>query len=54
MDDDHLLLILQGNGINIDRGGEELIKAVSITEKTFLLIVGSGDSMNNLKKSYRI
>jgi len=51
VDDGHLLLILQGNGINIDRGGEELIKAVSITEKTFLLIVGSGDSMYDLKKS---
>ena len=48
---DHLLLILQGNGINIDRGGEELIKAVSITDKAFLLIIGSGDSLNDLKKS---
>jgi len=51
VDDDHLLLILQGNGINIDRGGEELIRAVSYAEKTFLLIVGSGDSLDNLKKS---
>jgi len=51
VDSAHLLLILQGNGINIDRGGEELIRAVSITEKTFLLVVGSGDSLNNLKKS---
>jgi glycosyltransferase involved in cell wall biosynthesis len=48
---DHLLLIMQGNGINIDRGGEELIKAVSYIKKTFLLVVGSGDSLDKLKKS---
>jgi glycosyltransferase involved in cell wall biosynthesis len=40
---DHLLLILQGTGINQDRGGEELIDAVNKTEKVSLLIVGSGD-----------
>jgi glycosyltransferase involved in cell wall biosynthesis len=45
---DDLLLILQGTGINIDRGGEELIEAVSITEKVFLLIIGSGDEYERL------
>ena len=34
---DHLLLILQGTGINIDRGGEELIDAVNITDNVSLL-----------------
>ncbi len=48
--EDHLLLILQGGGINIDRGGEELIEAVSTLEKVFLLIAGSGDVIEILKE----
>jgi glycosyltransferase involved in cell wall biosynthesis len=50
IDEDHLLLILQGTGINIDRGGEELIDAVAITEKISLLIIGSGDLIGVLKR----
>ncbi len=46
---DHLLLLLQGAGINIDRGGEELIEAVYLTENVSLLIIGSGDIIENLK-----
>jgi glycosyltransferase involved in cell wall biosynthesis len=45
---DHLLLILQGTGINIDRGGEELVDALAITEEVSLLIIGSGDQINFL------
>jgi glycosyltransferase involved in cell wall biosynthesis len=45
---DDLLLILQGTGINIDRGGEELIDAVRLTEKVSLLIIGSGDEYEKL------
>lgn len=45
---DHLLLILQGTGINIDRGGEELIDAVHNTENISLLIVGGGDILESL------
>ncbi|MCU0462595.1 MAG: glycosyltransferase [Bacteroidales bacterium] len=48
--EDHLLLILQGGGINIDRGGEELIEAVSRLEKVFLIIAGSGDVIDLLKE----
>jgi|WetSurMetagenome_2_1015567.scaffolds.fasta_scaffold00001_458 glycosyltransferase involved in cell wall biosynthesis len=48
--DDTLLLILQGGGINIDRGGEELIDAVVRTENVFLIIAGSGDVINILKE----
>jgi glycosyltransferase involved in cell wall biosynthesis len=47
---DHLLLILQGTGINVDRGGEELIEAVRQTDKVSLLIVGSGDLLSTLKE----
>lgn len=49
IDRDHLLLILQGTGLNVDRGGEELIAAISKTEKSSLFIVGSGDLLDLLK-----
>jgi glycosyltransferase involved in cell wall biosynthesis len=49
--DGHLLLILQGGGINIDRGGEELIEAINRTEKVSLFIVGSGDVLPVLKEA---
>ena len=45
---DYLLLILQGTGINVDRGGEELIDAVSLIDKVSLLIIGSGDKFGFL------
>ena len=46
---DALFLILQGTGINIDKGAEELIDAVSKTDGVALLIVGSGDVVPKLK-----
>jgi glycosyltransferase involved in cell wall biosynthesis len=45
-----LLLILQGTGINIHRGGEELLDAVAKCENVSLLIVGSGDVLDELIK----
>jgi glycosyltransferase involved in cell wall biosynthesis len=45
-----LLLIMQGAGINIDKGAEELVEAVAKTEGVSLLIVGSGDVIPILKK----
>lgn len=50
---DHLLLIMQGTGINTDRGGQELIEAVNITENVSLLIIGSGDLFQFLKDRVR-
>lgn len=47
--DSSLLLILQGGGINIDKGAEELIEAVRMTENVSLIIAGSGDVMPELK-----
>jgi glycosyltransferase involved in cell wall biosynthesis len=47
---DHLLLILQGTGINIDRGGEELIEAIKQIKKVTLMVVGSGDLLPALKE----
>lgn len=48
IDPEHLLLILQGTGINADRGGEELIDAVRLAENFSLLIIGSGDLLEGL------
>jgi glycosyltransferase involved in cell wall biosynthesis len=45
---DDLLLILQGTGINVDRGGNELIEAINLTERVSLLIIGAGDEYTNL------
>jgi glycosyltransferase involved in cell wall biosynthesis len=47
---DHLILVFQGGGINIDKGGEELIEAVHITENVSLLVIGSGDVLSDLKR----
>lgn len=44
------LLVFQGGGINIDKGGEELIEAVKLLENVFLLILGSGDVLPALKE----
>lgn len=44
-----LLLIIQGNGINIDKGAEELIDAMNLIDRVTLLVVGAGDVVPNLK-----
>ena len=44
------VVILQGSGINIHRGAEELLEAIAIQDKLFLCVVGKGDVINNLRK----
>ena len=43
------LIILQGNGINKDRGSEEAVLAMKYVESGKLLIVGDGDVLPDLK-----
>jgi len=50
INEQHRLLIFQGSGINIDKGGEELIEAMSMTEQVSLIIVGSGDVLHVMKQ----
>lgn len=43
------ILILQGAGINMERGAEEAVKAMQWVDNAVLLIVGSGDVIDLLK-----
>jgi len=44
------ILILQGTGINVQRGGEETVTAMQYLENVVLLVVGSGDVFPALQK----
>jgi glycosyltransferase involved in cell wall biosynthesis len=50
----HLLFIMQGAGINIDRGAEELIDAVGKIDNVSLIIAGGGDVYDILVEKVRI
>ena len=43
------LLVLQGSGINMHRGSEELVEAMQFVVNATLLIIGGGDVIDTLK-----
>jgi glycosyltransferase involved in cell wall biosynthesis len=46
-------IILQGNGINVDRGGEEAVQMMQFLPDSVLIIAGSGDVIPKLKEMVR-
>jgi glycosyltransferase involved in cell wall biosynthesis len=42
------ILVLQGSGINVERGAEEMLEAMQYIEGAILLIIGSGDVIEKL------
>src|SRR5690606_31110799 len=42
--EDRFILVLQGSGINVDRGGEEAVLAMKDLPEALLLVIGGGDA----------
>lgn len=51
--EDKPIIIIQGAGINIDRGGEEAVEAMKYIDNAYLIIVGDGDVVPQLKEYVR-
>ena len=44
------VVILQGSGINVNRGAEELLEAIALQDRFFLCVIGKGDVFVKLKQ----
>jgi glycosyltransferase involved in cell wall biosynthesis len=51
---DKRIVIIQGAGINIDRGAEEAIEAIKLVDNCVLIFVGDGDVIAQLKEQVTI
>ena len=51
--EDVLLAVIMGTGLNMDKGVEELVDAVSMTDNVNLLIIGSGDIIRNMENKVK-
>jgi len=47
---DKKIILLQGSGINMDRGAEEAVEAMRYIENAMFIIIGSGDVIGKLKE----